>query len=241
MFDIVRDSESLTVTIAADPANIDQACLEARKMLHEHGLEKESFAVLLGMREALSNAINHGCNSDPEKQVVFFLGISEGELTIRVEDSGPGFNWAAYSFDPPGTESQHGRGLSIMKNYFQQVSYNETGNQVVMKKAYTKGARMSEILIEGDSAVVVPQHDIVSTMVNEFRQELKELIDKGVNDVTLDLSAVEMMDSIGMGLLIAAYNSLRKRQGKLKLVNVTNDILGLLRTMRLDKHFEISA
>lgn len=241
MFNILRDPESLTITMAADPGNIDQACLESRKMLHEHGLEKESFAVLLGMREALSNAIYHGCKSDPSLQIVFYLGISEDELTVRVGDGGPGFDWTAYSFDPPSTESPHGRGLSIMKNYFQKVSFNEAGNEVQMTKAYNKGASMSEILIEGDSAVVAPQHDIVSTMVDEFKLELKNIIDKGVNDVTLDLSNVEMMDSIGMGLLIAAYNSLRQRNGTLKLVNVRDDILGLLRTMRLDKHFEILA
>ncbi len=240
MFKVLRDPESLTITMAADPANIDLACSEARKLLQVQGLEKESFAVMLGMREALSNAIYHGCKSDPVKQVVFYLGISENELTLRVEDSGPGFNWADFSFDPPSTESPHGRGLSIMKNYFQKVSYNEAGNQVVMQKAYNKGASMSEIVIQGDSAIVTPQHDIVSTMVDEFKQELKDIIDKGVNDVTLDFSAVEMMDSIGMGLLIAAYNSLNKRSGKLKLVNVSSDILGLLQTMRLDKHFEIS-
>ena len=55
----------------------------------------------------------------------------------------------------------------------------------------------------------------------------------------MDLDGVELIDSIGMGLLIAAHNSLMKNGGKLKVVNPSEDILRLLRTMRLDKHFEV--
>lgn len=239
MFDIVRKPDILTISMAADPANIDRACLEARKMLQEHGLEKESFAVLLGMREALANSIYHACKSNPSMQVLFTLEISGEDLTVSVEDSGPGFDWTSYSFEPPGAEAPHGRGLAIMKNYFQSVTFNVAGNKVLLKKKCNKGAGMSEVKIEGHSATVAPKHDIVSTMVDDFKRELKELVEKGVTDITLDFSSVEMMDSIGMGLLIAAYNSLNKRNGTLRLVNVTSDILGLLRTMRLDKHFDI--
>lgn len=239
MFNVQRDPNSLKITMAAEPAYIDLACSEAKKILQEQGLEKESFAVLLGTREALANAIFHGCNSDASMRIVFQLNFFDNELSLSVEDSGPGFNWAEYSFDPPGQDTTHGRGLSIMKNYFQTVSFNEKGNQVLMKKAFSKGAGMSEILIEGEIATIAPKHDIVSTMVAEFKLELKDLVDKGIKNITIDLTNVEMMDSIGMGLLIAAYNSLNKRNGNLKLINATDDILNLLRTMRLDKHFEI--
>lgn len=100
---------------------------------------------------------------------------------------------------------------------------------------------MSEVQHSGEAAVVKPGRDIVSSMAQEFKVELKELADKGVKDLTVDLAGVEMIDSIGMGLLIAAHNSLAKNGGKLRVANPSDDILRLLRTMRLDKHFEVDA
>ena len=121
MFDVQYGPNFLKITMAAESAHIDQACFEVKKMLQEHFLDNESFAILLGMREALSNAIFHGCGSDSSRQVVFHLNISDDELSVSVEDDGPGFNWAEHSFEPPSKEISHGRGLSIIKNYFQQL------------------------------------------------------------------------------------------------------------------------
>ena len=49
--------------------------------------------------------------------------------------------------------------------------------------------------------------------------------------LTIDLSRVELIDSVGIGLLIAAHNSLAKGGGRLALENVNPDLTGLLRTM----------
>jgi anti-anti-sigma factor len=99
---------------------------------------------------------------------------------------------------------------------------------------------MSEISREEGNAVVKPGQDIVASIARELREELKGLVAEGVQEMTMDLQGVEMVDSIGIGLLIAAHNSLAKSGGKLKVVNATPDIFKLLKTMRLDQHFEIS-
>ena len=57
--------------------------------------------------------------------------------------------------------------------------------------------------------------------------------------LVIDLSRVELIDSVGIGLLIAAHNSLSKTGERLVLENINPDLAGLLRTMRLDKHFVI--
>ncbi len=100
---------------------------------------------------------------------------------------------------------------------------------------------MSEILKEQDKVVVKPGMDVVASMAGELKSELKALIDQGVKDMTIDLDGVEMIDSVGLGVLIAAHNSLRQGGTGLALRHVSKDIHRLLKTMRLDKHFTLLA
>jgi anti-anti-sigma factor len=57
--------------------------------------------------------------------------------------------------------------------------------------------------------------------------------------MAVDLEEVKMIDSSGLGVLIAAHNSLQKLGARLELLNVSDDIRKLLQNMRLDKHFTI--
>ena len=98
---------------------------------------------------------------------------------------------------------------------------------------------MSEITKDGDKVIVKPGRDIVASMIDELKSELKQALDDGAAALTIDLSGVEMMDSMGIGVLIAAHNSLQKNGNQLLLANPSTDILKLLRNMRLDKHFLI--
>jgi len=89
--------------------------------------------------------------------------------------------------------------------------------------------------------VIKPGKDIVASMVDELRKKLLILIDKGNNDLGIDLTGVEMIDSVGLGVLIATHNSLSRNGGKLTVTNVSEDIYGLFKTMRLDQHFQINS
>ncbi len=98
---------------------------------------------------------------------------------------------------------------------------------------------MSEITTVGDKVIVKPGEDIVASLVKNLKEEMKEVLAAGTVELAIDLSGVEMMDSMGIGVLIAAHNSLKKNGGRLELINVPADILNLLKNMRLDKHFKI--
>jgi anti-sigma B factor antagonist len=98
---------------------------------------------------------------------------------------------------------------------------------------------MSEILRDNDQVTILPQTDMVASMAGEFKGELKVLLDQGIQDLTIDLTGVEMIDSVGLGVLIAAHNSLRQKGGQLIIQNASLDILTLFKTMRLDKHFTV--
>ena len=96
------------------------------------GFKKKTFNIILGIREALINAVIHGSGMDEKKIVKFGLKYGEKNLFIKIEDEGEGFNWRKRKKKPPLTK-ESGRGMAIMKNCFEEVKYNKKGNCVVLK------------------------------------------------------------------------------------------------------------
>ncbi|MFP4546971.1 MAG: STAS domain-containing protein [Fidelibacterota bacterium] len=97
---------------------------------------------------------------------------------------------------------------------------------------------MFKINQENDKFVVVPESNIVASVVNEFRSEMKQIVEQE-KPIIVDLSNVEMIDSMGLGALIATHNSMQKYNKNLELINISKDLLSLMKTMRLDQHFDI--
>jgi len=89
----------------------------------------------------------------------------------------------------------------------------------------------------GPSALERPAGDVGAT---ELRAVLRAAVAEGVRDVTLDFSGGAMVDSAGLGWLIAGHNSLRKVGGNLAVVHAAKEILDLFRSLRIRQHFSVS-
>ncbi len=95
-------------------------------------------------------------------------------------------------------------------------------------------------LTEKETVTLKPEHNIVASTVQTFRDQLKSMINSGTVNITIDLIHVEMIDSVGLGVFIATHNSLSKAGGRLVVNNASEDIFRLLKMMRLDKHFTVT-
>jgi anti-sigma B factor antagonist len=94
---------------------------------------------------------------------------------------------------------------------------------------------------EDNRAVVRPAGDsIVAASIPELRSKMREIVGEGVRDLVVDLTDVRMVDSSGIGLLISAYNSLRKVGGQLAVIHASTEILDLFHTMRMHQHFSVT-
>lgn len=82
--------------------------------------------------------------------------------------------------------------------------------------------------------------DLTAGLVPYMQVELKKVLDKGTTDLQFDLENTAMLDSSGMGLLIATSNSLARTGGKMRVVNASPDILRLLQSMRLVGRLNVS-
>ena len=87
------------------------------------------------------------------------------------------------------------------------------------------------------------EEDVVASSANDFKNQLKEVVQaEGAHiELNVDLANVGMIDSVGLGVFIAAQNTLHKGGGRLKVFNASQDIYKLFKVMRLDQHFEIIA
>jgi anti-sigma regulatory factor (Ser/Thr protein kinase) len=129
----------LDVTISADPNSIngvvDGVMQVARQMKSAEGREYE---VELALREALANAIVHGCQNDPTKKVECCVVCSENsDVMIVVRDPGAGFNPGAVP-NPLATEnlhSNHGRGIYLINQLMDEVSFERNGAEIRMRKS----------------------------------------------------------------------------------------------------------
>jgi len=94
----------------------------------------DCFAAELLVREALTNAVVHGCHTDAGKRVRCALRLKAGRLLIAVEDEGAGFDWRQAWHKAVAVPDCSGRGIEILRKYSSRVRYNERGNAVTIMK-----------------------------------------------------------------------------------------------------------
>jgi anti-sigma B factor antagonist len=71
-----------------------------------------------------------------------------------------------------------------------------------------------------------------------FHGKLHEIVNAGKKKVIIDLSGVEWMSSVGLGMLISALTTVKNNQGELRLAGVTKSIQSLLTITRLVTIFQ---
>ena len=97
----------------------------------------KEFEIEMAMREALANAITHGCKGDPNKKIDISITEEPGRgILIVVRDPGPGFNPSALP-SPTDSEnlfSDHGRGIFLINRLMDEVKYERNGAEIRMRK-----------------------------------------------------------------------------------------------------------
>src|SRR5690242_18819212 len=128
----------LDITISAHPDSISpvvEAVLAlARELKCAVGKE---FAIEIAVREALANAIRHGCGEDSSKRVECCVACDESRgMLIVVRDPGPGFDPASIPNPLVGDNiySNHGRGIYLINQLMDEVRFERGGTEIHMRK-----------------------------------------------------------------------------------------------------------
>ncbi len=73
----------------------------------------------------------------------------------------------------------------------------------------------------------------------ELEGLLQDCLDKGKNNICIDLMDVKHICSSALGVLVAIKRRIKDHEGDIKLVIVNDNLLRLFETTMLDKVFEI--
>jgi serine/threonine-protein kinase RsbW len=110
---------------------VEPVCGQIKELLEKRGKATHVFAATLLLREAFTNAAEHGNHFDPKKKVACTLRIDDASLIIEIEDEGNGFDWRPHvdQLNRPSTD-ERGRGHNIYRLYARRIWYNGSGNHI---------------------------------------------------------------------------------------------------------------
>jgi serine/threonine-protein kinase RsbW len=143
----VEMRQSLPSIVAAISPFTDQLM---RFILNFRNADGSEIDIEMALHEALANAVIHGNGEHSGRRVyVDCRCYMDGEVSITVRDKGRGFDSSAVP-DPTFLENllfTHGRGIYLMKTLMDEVSFEEGGAVVMMrKKSNTNSAEQRKSL-----------------------------------------------------------------------------------------------
>ncbi len=147
-------------TLSPQLGLIDLVDERISRFLSSRGVPVDIFAVRLMLREALLNAVFHGAGPDgraPQDQpgggasrstIHARLELDRGQVVLTVEDPGSGFEWTRRP-EPASALDAGGRGLALMQAYADEITFNDAGNRITLRKRYRETARHAAGSVQG--------------------------------------------------------------------------------------------
>lgn len=90
--------------------------------------------ILVAITEAVNNAIYHGNKANPLKNIDIFFKSFNDHVSFIIKDEGAGFNFSNLPdpTNPENIEKPNGRGVFLMRNLADKVSFEDNGSKVVL-------------------------------------------------------------------------------------------------------------
>ncbi len=125
--------KAIKIEIPSLPENIRMIESFIDNAKEEFQLEDDIYGnIMIAVTEAVNNAIVHGNRNDTSKNVALTLQILDRRIKFTVQDQGTGFDFSILP-DPTSPENltkPGGRGIFLMKNLCDQVSFKDNGKIV---------------------------------------------------------------------------------------------------------------
>lgn len=133
--------DNLKAVIVNDLTEIGRLSEVIDEFIARNGLDrKAAFEINVAMDELLTNTISYGYDDGQEHRIGIEVGLSDGVITIEVEDDGRAFN--PFDAKQPDIEAEllerpiGGLGVHLVRQLIDEVDYRRTDgrNIVTLKK-----------------------------------------------------------------------------------------------------------
>lgn len=142
--EVMREFEEIIPSNTAAGQSVQERIIQLLEELRFE--DRDVFGIRLALEEALVNAIKHGNQMDPSKTVRIMCRASYQKVQIEIEDQGEGFHPGEVP-DPTADENLErpcGRGLMLMRAFMTSITFNPSGNCVILVKARSEPEPESE-------------------------------------------------------------------------------------------------
>jgi serine/threonine-protein kinase RsbW len=122
-----------SIEIGSDLNNIPEVESLIDQVCEDLSLNEDHYGnILIAVTEAVNNAITHGNESQGEKVVKVNVEKNDKAVVFSVLDEGNGFDFNNLPDPtaPENLEKPDGRGIFLMKNLSDEVSFEENGSKV---------------------------------------------------------------------------------------------------------------
>ena len=136
-----NSSETVHLTIPSRLEELAQVHALLEELGRRHGMDEDYVnSLLIAVIEAGTNAVQHGNMFADDKVVKFEVTVDSGNVHVRVDDVGHGFDPSRVLNPTEGEQllSPHGRGLFLMRQLMDEVKFEtgpEHGTTVFLRKA----------------------------------------------------------------------------------------------------------
>jgi serine phosphatase RsbU (regulator of sigma subunit)/anti-sigma regulatory factor (Ser/Thr protein kinase) len=132
-----------SVLLVGNYRDIDTVCSVMLRAMDNKGFPDADIKhTKICIFEMLMNAIEHGNQRDQKKRVVLLYKITQEKAMISIIDEGNGFDHSKLPnpLDAANILKDHGRGVYIVRQYMDEVSFNPKGNRIMAIK-YPRGGK----------------------------------------------------------------------------------------------------
>jgi len=242
MLNIIQNEETIQFKLSSEIKIVNNVIQNVRSYLKQYSIE-DGNGMIITLRELLNNAIEHGNKKKKELNVVVSIErISDMRFKIVVEDEGDGFDYQDIQLSMPDDPNQiRNRGLSLANAFSDQLEFNKRGNRITAYITIRPETGFN-VTYDGRQKIIKPTGDITAETSEQFRTLLLNLLNEGHSMYCFDLSDVQDIDSIALSIFVIFSNMVSDRfpNAKLKIINMSKDIVNLFRMTRLDQNYKIS-
>jgi anti-sigma B factor antagonist len=94
---------------------------------------------------------------------------------------------------------------------------------------------------DGDTVILEVRGELDALTAADLRPTLEGLSADPASELVVDLSGLRLIDSSGVGALVALYKRVRENGGNVKLIGVAAQPLAIFKLLRLDLVFGLDA
>jgi len=128
----------LETTIPADIGKISPVVEHVMELAREMDCTAgKEFEIETALREALANAIVHGCKQDPNQKIQLCVGCDQSRgILIIVRNPGEGFDPTSIPNPTIGRNiyATRGRGIFLINQLMDEVRFENGGTEIHMRK-----------------------------------------------------------------------------------------------------------